>query len=42
MEIGDDQGPEVLSLAADSGRYRQAEIVKDLAGRDRFLKAIKL
>ena len=41
MEIGDDQGPAVLSLAADSGKYRQAEIVKDLTGRDRFLRAIK-
>ena len=39
MEIGDDQGTEVLSLAAGSGLYRQACILKDLAGKDRILKA---
>ena len=39
MEIGDDQGPAVLFLAVESGKYRQAQIVKDLTGRDRFLKA---
>ena len=41
IEMGDDQGTEVLSLAAENGKYRQAEILKDLTGRDRFLKAVK-
>jgi len=42
MEIGDDQGAEVLSLALESGAFRQACIVKDLQGRDRILKARSL
>ena len=42
MEIGDDQGAEVLSMALESGAFRQAFIVKDLQGRDRILKARSL
>ena len=41
MEIGDDQGAEVMALTVESGAYRQAEILKDLAGKDRILKAVK-
>lgn len=41
MEIGDDQGPAVIDLAAQTGSYREARVIKDLAGRDRILKAIK-
>ena len=42
MEIGDDQGPAVIDLAAQTGAYREARIIKDLAGRDRILRAEKL
>ena len=41
MEIGDDQGAQVLSLAAENGRYREASVLKDLNGRDRVLRAVK-
>ena len=42
MEIGEEQGDQVLSLAVESGRYSQAQILKDLTGKDRFLKARSL
>ena len=42
MEIGDDQGPAVIDLAAQTGAYREARVIKDLAGRDRILRAEKL
>ena len=41
MEMGDDQGADVLQLALDLGAYRQASIIKDLTGRDRILRAVK-
>ena len=41
MEIGDDQGAKVLDIATKSGQYDQAQILKDLAGRDRILKAVR-
>ena len=41
MEIGYDQGPAVMELAAQAGEYREARILKDLAGRDRILRAIR-
>ena len=40
MEIGDDQGSAVTELAAQSGEYREARIIKDLEGHDRMLRAI--
>ena len=39
MEIGETQGA-ALRNYADGCRYRKAEILKDLCGRDRFLHAI--
>ncbi len=42
METGDDQGAEVMELAAQSGAFREASIIKDLAGKDRILRAVKL
>ena len=41
MEIGDDQGEKVLELARKNGQYDQAQILKDLTGRDRILKAVR-
>ena len=41
MEIGDDQGEKALGLATESGLYDQVQILKDLAGRDRILKAVR-
>ena len=40
MEIGFDQGTAVTELAAQTGEYSEACIIKDLAGRDRILRAI--
>ena len=40
MEIGHDQGPAVLELAAQAG-LRGAEVLKDMDGHDRILKAVK-
>ncbi len=42
MEIGDDQGAEAVSLAVESGSYRSAQIIKDLAGKDRILRAQRI
>ena len=42
MEIGHDQGTAVIDLAAQTGAYREARIIKDLEGHDRVLRAIKL
>ena len=42
MEIGHDQGGAVVELAAQTGAYREARIIKDLAGRDRILRAVRL
>jgi release factor glutamine methyltransferase len=39
MEIGDDQGAEALSMALQTGAFREAGIIKDLAGKDRILRA---
>lgn len=39
MEIGDDQGAELLQLAAADGRYRNYGIIKDLAKKDRIFRA---
>ena len=39
MEIGDDQGAEVLSLAIETGAFKEASIIRDLAGKDRILRA---
>ena len=41
MEIGDDQGTEVLSLVAENGAYCEASILKDLADKDRILRAVR-
>ena len=41
METGDDQGSAVVELAAQTGAYREVRIIKDLAGRDRMLRAIR-
>ena len=41
MEIGDDQGEAAFLLAVDSNAYKEASIVKDLAGKDRILRAVK-
>ena len=39
METGDDQADAVMDLVLQSGAYRGAEIIKDLAGKDRMLLA---
>ena len=41
MEIGFDQGAAVTELAAQSGEYAEARIMKDLAGRDRIFWAVR-
>jgi release factor glutamine methyltransferase len=38
MEIGYDQSLAVCSLAAEDGRYAEAEVLRDLAGNDRVVK----
>ncbi len=38
MEIGDEQGPDVLRIFGEKG-YKDLRILKDLAGRDRVLSA---
>lgn len=38
MEIGYDQGPAVTDLLNQTGRYRDIEVRKDLAGRDRVVR----
>ncbi len=38
MEIGDEQGPDVLRIFEEKG-YKDLKILKDLAGRDRVLSA---
>ena len=39
MEIGDDQADAVMDLVLSSGAYRGADILKDLAQKDRMLMA---
>ena len=39
VELSPEQAPAVLQLAEQTGRYRSAEILKDLAGKPRVLKA---
>jgi len=41
MEIGDEQGPETFKIAQMSGKYREAEIIRDMQGKDRIFKAKK-
>lgn len=41
MEIGDEQGPETLKTAQMSGKYKDAEIIRDMQGKDRIFKAKK-
>jgi release factor glutamine methyltransferase len=41
LEIGDTQGPQVLSLLAESGRYDDITLSKDYAGKDRVVVARK-
>ncbi|MBO4861602.1 MAG: peptide chain release factor N(5)-glutamine methyltransferase [Firmicutes bacterium] len=41
METGHDQGAAVVELAAQTGAYQEARIIKDLAGRDRILRAVR-
>ena len=38
MEIGHDQGEDLRKMIKDSGRYSPAEVIKDLAGKDRVVK----
>lgn len=40
MEIGYDQGAALGRLIAESGEYEFWDIIKDLAGRDRIVKAV--
>ena len=42
LEIGYDQGESLRELLAESGRYSDAEIIRDLAGRDRIVKCRKV
>lgn len=37
LEIGYDQGPELLRIAKEVGRYSNSELKQDLAGHDRIL-----
>jgi release factor glutamine methyltransferase len=39
IEIGYDQGEKVKLLAKNSGKYKEIEIIKDLNGKERILKA---
>ena len=41
MEIGHDQGSAALELAAQTGEYREAQMIKDLEGHDRMLRVLK-
>lgn len=38
LEIGHDQGDQVLQLLSESGKYKDAMVIKDLAGLDRVVK----
>lgn len=38
MEIGYDQGEDLRKMLKDDGRYKAAEIIKDLPGKDRVVK----
>ncbi|MEA3492904.1 MAG: peptide chain release factor N(5)-glutamine methyltransferase [Candidatus Margulisiibacteriota bacterium] len=40
IEIGFDQGGKVKSLVENNGKYKTIEIIRDLSGKDRILKAI--
>ncbi|MDD4178609.1 MAG: peptide chain release factor N(5)-glutamine methyltransferase [Candidatus Margulisbacteria bacterium] len=39
IEIGFDQGKKVRQLVAETNRYQAIEVIKDLGGKDRILKA---
>ena len=41
IEIGHDQGSAALELAAQTGEYREAQMIKDLEGHDRMLRVLK-
>lgn len=41
FEIGDFQGREASEIFETTGRYRDVSIVKDLTGRERFVRAIR-
>lgn len=38
LEIGHDQGEDILKLITESGKYKNAAVIKDLAGLDRVVK----
>lgn len=38
FEIGHDQGEDLRKMLHDDGRYRAAEVIRDLPGRDRVVK----
>lgn len=42
LEIGSDQGTQVRELFAQSKAFKDIEILKDLAGRERFARAIRI
>ena len=41
MEIGDEQGAQVIRLAQMTGKYVSPEIIRDMQGKDRIFKAKK-
>lgn len=41
LEIGETQTQSVLALAQEKGAFRAVEILKDSAGKDRFLRAVR-
>lgn len=41
LEIGEDQGAPVTELLRDHGPWEEVEVQRDLAGRDRFVRATR-
>ena len=41
LEIGEDQGAAVVELLRDHGPWEELEVQRDLAGRDRFVRATR-
>lgn len=42
LEIGYDQGEQIVELLGTNGRYQDMEVIKDLAGLDRIIKCKKI
>ena len=42
LEIGYDQGESLRDMIRETGHFREPEIIRDLAGRDRVVKCRKV